>query len=216
MTAGDNDTKPRRTRDLNGEDHELWHHVARSVSPIRGKRRVPEREPAVPPSRPPVPPGNPIHAAPAPAATKPAKPRPPPPGKPKPAPARPASPDTLDRRKARRIAKGREKIEARIDLHGMRQTEAHLALRGFLHRCYAQGFRRVLVITGKGASAAPQEDWEYGNRERGILRRNVPRWLAEPELAAIVTATSPAHARHGGEGAIYVTLRNARRHRPDE
>jgi DNA-nicking Smr family endonuclease len=35
----------------------------------------------------------------------------------------------------------------------------------------------------------------------------VPRWLNEPELAGLIANISPAHARHGGEGALYVYLR---------
>jgi DNA-nicking Smr family endonuclease len=35
----------------------------------------------------------------------------------------------------------------------------------------------------------------------------VPRWLEDPELGAIVVGYTPAGARHGGEGALYVRLR---------
>ena len=59
----------------------------------------------------------------------------------------------------------------------------------------------MLVITGKGAPNA--RDGE----ERGVLRRNVPRWLAEPELAAIVVSFTTASIRHGGDGALYVQIR---------
>jgi DNA-nicking Smr family endonuclease len=44
-----------------------------------------------------------------------------------------------------------------------------------------------------------------------VLKRNVPRWLSEPELAQIVVSHTQAHARHGGEGALYIVLRNARK-----
>ncbi len=43
--------------------------------------------------------------------------------------------------------------------------------------------------------------------ERGVLRRNVPRWLGEPELAGIVIGFTTAAVNHGGEGALYVHLR---------
>ena len=73
----------------------------------------------------------------------------------------------------------------------------------------------VLVITGKGApSRRRDEDDDYGVRfgeqERGVLKRNVPRWLAEPELRSIVVSYTTAAIQHGGEGALYVHLR-----RPD-
>jgi len=123
----------------------------------------------------------------------------------------------LDHRKVRRLAAGRERIDARIDLHGMRQAEAHAALRSFLLGCHASGRRNVLVITGKGGAAqrgAEPADGLFDLRERGVLKRSVPMWLAEPELRAIVVGFRTASLRHGGEGALYVQLRARRQTRP--
>jgi DNA-nicking Smr family endonuclease len=44
----------------------------------------------------------------------------------------------------------------------------------------------------------------------GVLKQMVPRWLKEPELAALIAAVRPAHTKHGGEGALYVYLRKPR------
>jgi DNA-nicking Smr family endonuclease len=114
----------------------------------------------------------------------------------------------FDRKHARRIRGGRTGIEARVDLHGLRQSEAHAALRAFLFRCQGRGLRFVLVITGKGksgtASDSPYENYE---NERGVLKRNVPRWLEEPDVRSIVISYTTAAIQHGGEGAIYVHLR---------
>ncbi len=131
-------------------------------------------------------------------------------------PVRLPGPGTIEPRKARRVAKGHDEIEARIDLHGMRQSEAHGALRGFLVRAHQNGLRMVLVITGKGRADdhdrhAPFDLFQ--DRDRGVLRRNVPRWLAEPELRAIVVGHTSASARHGGDGAFYVQLRNREKFR---
>ncbi len=126
------------------------------------------------------------------------------------APARAASPlADFDRKKARKLRGGREDIDASIDLHGMRQDEAHVALRRFLTSSFAKGRRNILVITGKGGPRKPAEDDStiYGARETGVLRRNVPRWLAEPELRAIVVSYTEAAVQHGGQGALYVHLR---------
>ena len=46
-----------------------------------------------------------------------------------------------------------------------------------------------------------------GRFERGVLNREVPRWLAEPGFRQWVVSFAPAHQRHGGEGALYVRLR---------
>jgi DNA-nicking Smr family endonuclease len=94
-----------------------------------------------------------------------------------------------------RIAKEREEIGARIDLHGLTQDRARAALEGFLARAFDDGWRAVLVITGKGV----QGD--------GVLKKRVPEWLGAPHLAHIVAGISDAHRRHGGEGALYVALK---------
>lgn len=216
--SGADDPPPRRrpARSVSGEDKELWRFVTRNVTPMPGRRK-PSRtkdDQAVPALEPEAESPTPRSAG----STTPRKPSAPVPSKPAASPPRTAKtppPAMIDRRKTRRIASGRQPIEARIDLHGMYQAEAHTALCGFLKRCYGQGLRHVLVITGKGGGRDETEHWTGTGRQRGVLRRNVPRWLAEPELAAIVVATAPAHLRHGGEGAMYVTLRSARRYEPD-
>ena len=124
----------------------------------------------------------------------------------------------IDRKAARRLRSGRVEIEARLDLHGMRQAEAHSALRAFLHNCHTQGRRWVLVITGKGGISRPGDSetggwpWEgHAGGDRGILRRNVPRWLAEPDLRLLVVSFREAALRHGGSGALYVQIRSPAR-----
>jgi DNA-nicking Smr family endonuclease len=127
---------------------------------------------------------------------------------------KPPAPAAFDRKTVRKFKIGKAEIEARIDLHGMRQREAHAALRRFLMSCHAQGRRYVLVITGKGGPSRRDADeaFEMGGREeRGVIKRNVPTWLAEPELRAIVVSYGAAAISHGGEGALYVHLRSRER-----
>lgn len=94
-----------------------------------------------------------------------------------------------------RIAREREEIGARLDLHGLDQDRARAVLEGFLRRAWDEGYRAVLVITGKGL----QGD--------GVLKRRTPEWLAAPHLSQIVAGIAEAHRRHGGEGALYVALK---------
>jgi DNA-nicking Smr family endonuclease len=115
----------------------------------------------------------------------------------------------LDRQTSRQLDKGKLEVEARLDLHGMRQRDAHAQLRRFLKTAQARGLRHVLVITGKGADQAAAKSF-YEEDERGVLRNAVPHWLAEPEFAALVVSFSPAPRRLGGECALYVRLRRPR------
>jgi DNA-nicking Smr family endonuclease len=183
---------------LSDEERALWEHAARTLKPLKGKGRVHSAQEREVPSVPPRTHDKPLAHRPATPLRTPAKAVPPP-------------LSDLDRRKARKVGAGRIEIEGRIDLHGMRQAEAHAALRRFLLRGYAEGRRWVLVITGKGAPLRRGEEdgGLVGVRddERGVLKRNVPRWLEEPELRAIVVGFTTAAIRHGGDGALYVQLR---------
>jgi DNA-nicking Smr family endonuclease len=106
----------------------------------------------------------------------------------------------LGRRLRQRVARGKEAIDGRLDLHGLTQSEAHAALLHFLRKASAREARLVLVITGKGRD-------EGG---RGVLRRQVPNWLNLPEFRAFVIGFEEAHMAHGGEGALYVRIRRTR------
>lgn len=207
--SGDGKPRPGRQRPLLSDDDKLlWEFVARRVEPAKGKSRVRDVEPdqSVPARNTSITPAAPL-PPPKQRAHKPAS-IPAPPSRPQPASPPPPQPVTLERRKARRIAKGTEEIEARLDLHGMTQDDAHGALVGFVRRCHTNGFRTVLVITGKGGGRNARDDGDdVVPRPRGVLRRNVPRWLASPELSALVVSYATAHLRHGGEGALYVRLR---------
>jgi DNA-nicking Smr family endonuclease len=97
-----------------------------------------------------------------------------------------------------RVARGKQAIDARLDLHGLTQAEAHAALLRFLRAAHARDARLVLVITGKG---------KQGDGERGVLRRQVPQWLGLPEFRTLVVGFEDAHIAHGGEGALYVRVR---------
>ncbi|MBT9372799.1 Smr/MutS family protein [Rhizobium sp. CSW-27] len=102
----------------------------------------------------------------------------------------------LERPVKRKIARGRLPLEARIDLHGMIQSEAHGILLDFLMRAHERGLRHVLVITGKGSSLGSE----------GALKRAVPLWFSKAEFRFLISSYEPAARQHGGEGALYVRL----------
>jgi len=185
------DDKPRR---LSDEDQALWQIVTRSIVPLkrrRMRRELPEgvRSPAKSHSKSHSksqgkPPSLRAHAVPARPATK----------------APPLM--TIDRKLKQRLARGQVEIDARLDLHGRTLSEAHVALLRLLHHAQSEGARIVLVITGKGTADT--------DRGRGVLRRQVPLWLALPELRGHVLGVEEAHLAHGGAGALYVRLRRGR------
>jgi DNA-nicking Smr family endonuclease len=181
----------RQRRLLSEEERALWESVAGQIKPLRKKPRATTPDTvsrdsgqgvAVKSSA--------LKKAHAPAAA------------PKAAKSAPPLLARLGRRERSQLSRGRKDIEARLDLHGMTQTLAHRALAGFLKRAHHDGLSFVLVITGKGNMGA--------DSERGILRRQVPQWLSQPEFRALVVGFEEAHIGHGGQGALYVRIRRSR------
>ena len=186
-------------RDLTPDDRRIWARVSGSVTPPKTRkaaRITPGAAPVVDPIiaepalksaiKPPRPmPRTPVVATPAvpPATTKAIRT----PGR------RP--PEELEPRRQRRLSRERDPIEARIDLHGFGRFEAEDQLRAFLGGCQARGMRSVLVITGQGRLGG------------GVIRASVHEWLQAPALRSVVSGFAVSHRRHGGDGAIYVTLK---------
>lgn len=217
--------RPRRPRILTGDEARLWGEIAKLVTPLRGRARpasVPAE--AAPVGTPPTGKARTPSAQAAsrdaaetqsaakmpdpsgPATRKRARklgdlaPAPVTPRRSLAAKAGPMPPASgLERRERIGLSRGTLPIESRIDLHGMRQVDAHSALIGFLMRARQAGHARVLVVTGKGS------DEPFS--ERGVLRRAVPHWLRGGELRALVLGFEEAARHHGGAGALYVRLR---------
>jgi len=195
--------KRRSPRGLNPEEKDLWERVARTASPLDERDMKPvlivpkaKKKPAIAPERKTISSfeigsagtvGSPNHRL---------------------APSVGASLDTaplrMDQKAFGQMKRGKTKPEARIDLHGMRLSEAHGELNAFIHASHARGRRLVLVITGKGR--VTNDDGPIPVRA-GVLRHQVPDWLSRPPLGALVLQVSEAHQRHGGGGAYYVYLR---------
>jgi DNA-nicking Smr family endonuclease len=188
----------RRPRSLSEEERTLWDTVTRAIAPLRRRKaaRIKEaveteevvaRAPAKPARNAVKTPATPVQ-------------RPGPP---------PLAP--LGRRMRQKLARGSENIDARIDLHGMTQADAHAALAHFLRRAQHNGARVVLVITGKGATIATSAGADpYA--ERGVLKRQVPHWLESAEMRPLVVGFESATIGHGGAGALYVRVRRGRQH----
>lgn len=203
-TARRNDGSPAPDHEqaIDHEDAGLWRQVAQSTKPLPGKTVRAAQPPAI--AKPPPPP-----AGPAPAVRQAVQPR-----------ADPALPELqpgraagLDRRTAERLRRGQLPIDARLDLHGWTQSEAHHALAGFIEGAHAAGQRCLLVITGKGGRARtdhPADPYRRGDAVPGVLRTAVPNWLNQPSLRPLILGFAAAQPKHGGSGALYVLLKRRR------
>lgn len=182
----------RRGGDLTTEDRRIWTRVTGSVSPAKPVKapRIAVAGPVADPAATPAPPRPMPRPTPRPVA---------PTGTPAGA-ARPAAtrsvPESLEPRRQRRLSRERDPIEARIDLHGYGRFQAQDALTAFLTGAQARGYRAVLVITGQGRRGGT-----------GVIRGSVHEWLTGPALRGIVSGYAAAARHHGGDGALYVTLK---------
>ena len=168
------------TRRLTPEERRLWSRVARTVRLAPGRVVEPEEAEAQPPAMS----GSQSLVA------QPAQPS-------KPKPHRPGPPEDLSGQ--RKIRRGQNEIDARIDLHGHTQDTAHREVLDFILRQAAIGSRCVLIITGKGRLGT------------GVLRARLFDWIADPDLRPFIAGYATAHPRHGGSGAVYLFLRSASR-----
>jgi DNA-nicking Smr family endonuclease len=193
-----------RRRYLSDEERALWSGYARSITPLRRwtesdtspNNKSSRDESSNATAKTPASPGKPVPLG----STRSIRLNPEPPA------AKPLPLAPLGRRLKQRVARGRDPIDARIDLHGMTQLEAHAALLRFLRQARVQGARMALIVTGKGSRG---NDVEFGSG-RGILKRQVPMWLSLPEFRQLIVGFEDAHIGHGGQGALYVRLRRER------
>lgn len=180
-----------RNRELKAEERVLWGKVAKTTRPFSGRMEdlLAFEDVIEEPALVPKPSGKMVVSDIL---------QPPAPEKPAPKPSGQHHP--LEKPVKRKLARGRLALEARIDLHGLIQSEAHGLLLGFLIHAHERGLRHVLVITGKGSSMGSE----------GALKRAVPLWFSKPEFRFLISSHEPAAAHHGGDGAIYVRLSRAK------
>ena len=111
-------------------------------------------------------------------------------------------PTGISLKQAQDIKKGKLRPEKVYDLHGYTQYGAHNYLNEEIIKCYKRNIRALLIITGKKLGASGAE---------GVLKKEVPRWLNLSPLREVILMTSWATARDGGEGALYVLLKNIKK-----
>jgi DNA-nicking Smr family endonuclease len=94
----------------------------------------------------------------------------------------------------RKLGRGQYARRAELDLHGMTQAQARLAVLDFIAESASLGLNCVRIVHGKGR----------GSGQRGpVLKAGVNRWLQRTHA---VRAFCSARRTDGGSGALYVLL----------
>jgi len=96
----------------------------------------------------------------------------------------------------------------KLDLHGFSLEESNQKVKKFVTESYNHGYKKLLVITGKGLRSKSYEN-PYISEKLNVLRFSIPEFIKDDEdLKNKISKISEADIRDGGEGAIYIFLKN--------
>lgn len=95
----------------------------------------------------------------------------------------------------------RKKPDDSIDLHGLNKEDAWITLENFFENSHRRGFRKVLIIHGKGNHRSSGANCPG----EGILRDISRRFI---EHCSFAGESGSGTAREGGSGATWVILKN--------
>ena len=96
----------------------------------------------------------------------------------------------------------------KLDLHGFSLNEANEVVKKFIIKCFNDGYKRLLIITGKGLRSKSYDN-PYVSEKLSVLRYSVLEFIKNDEnLNNKISRTSKAEVKDGGEGAIYIFLKN--------
>jgi len=96
----------------------------------------------------------------------------------------------------------------KLDLHGSSLVEANERVKNFIIESFNSGFKKLLVITGKGLRSKSSGN-PYLSETLSTLKYAVPEYIRNDEsLNKKITRISEADLKDGGTGAIYIFLKN--------
>ena len=96
----------------------------------------------------------------------------------------------------------------KLDLHGFSLIEANKILNKFITQSFDRGYKKLLVVTGKGLRSKAHNN-PYISEKLSMLKYSVPEYIKNNEnLNQKISRISQANLKDGGEGAIYIFLKN--------
>ena len=102
----------------------------------------------------------------------------------------------LDPQTKRNIKNKKFVIDAIVDLHGKTEVQAYEIVKNFIINSYLEELKNIIIITGKGINS------------KGKLKLKTPTWLKNEELSKFVVGFETMPNNKGGEGALFVKLKN--------
>ena len=108
---------------------------------------------------------------------------------------------TLDSKIKKQLKGNRLNFDAVIDLHGRTEIQAYESIKNFIKECYFNNFKNIIIITGKGPNS------------KGKLKLKTPLWLKSEDLSKYVVGFETLPHNKGGEGALFVQLKNKNKYK---
>ena len=107
----------------------------------------------------------------------------------------------LNNKIKRQLKSKKLEFDAIVDLHGKTEVQAHQLIKNFIKNSYLNNFKSIIIITGKGTN------------NQGILKLKTPVWLKSEELSKFVVGFESMPHNKGGEGALFVKLKNINKYK---
>ena len=96
----------------------------------------------------------------------------------------------------------------KLDLHGCSLTESNKIVKKFIIESSNRGYKKLLVVTGKGLRSKSYNN-PYVSEKLNVLRYSVPEFIKnDKDLKNKINGVLKANVKDGGEGAIYIFLKN--------
>ena len=96
----------------------------------------------------------------------------------------------------------------KLDLHGFSLIKANKIIKNFIINSFNSGYKKLLIVTGKGLRSKSHDN-PYLSEKLSVLKYSVPDYIKNDEnLTNKISSISTADIKDGGEGAIYIFLKN--------
>tara|TARA_Y100000589_G_C27029323_1_gene578312 strand:+ start:268 stop:744 length:477 start_codon:yes stop_codon:yes gene_type:complete len=108
---------------------------------------------------------------------------------------------TLDHKTKKQLYSKKFEFDAIVDLHGKTEIEAYETIKAFVKSSFLNELKSIIIITGKGIN------------NQGKLKIKTPIWLKGIELSKFVVGFEVMPHNKGGEGALFVRLKNKKKYK---
>ena len=99
----------------------------------------------------------------------------------------------------------------KLDLHGFSLSEANKEVKKFIIESFQDGYKKLLIITGKGSKSKVYEN-PYLSEQMQVLKYSVPEFIKnDGDLIDKISKLSTEGLKDGGKGSFYIFLKKKKK-----